>query len=119
MIINPMRAGIIKGCWQYSGGHGAVSHDPIHDLMLFADAGITTFDCADIYTGVEETLGAFRSEYARRRGRVALAGLRFHTKFVPDLDVLAHINREYVERIIDRSLRRLEMERLDLVQFHW
>jgi aryl-alcohol dehydrogenase-like predicted oxidoreductase len=29
------------------------------------------------------------------------------------------VDRAYVERIIDRSLERLRMERLDLVQFHW
>jgi len=32
---------------------------------------------------------------------------------------LASIDGEYVERTIDRSLQRLGMERLDLVQFHW
>jgi aryl-alcohol dehydrogenase-like predicted oxidoreductase len=29
------------------------------------------------------------------------------------------VDRGYVEAIIDRSLTRLGMERLDLVQFHW
>jgi aryl-alcohol dehydrogenase-like predicted oxidoreductase len=29
------------------------------------------------------------------------------------------VDRAYVERIIDRSLSRLGMERLDMVQFHW
>jgi aryl-alcohol dehydrogenase-like predicted oxidoreductase len=29
------------------------------------------------------------------------------------------LDSDYVERIIDRSLQRLGMERLDLVQFHW
>ena len=39
-------------------------------MVAFADAGITTFDCADIYTGVEELIGAFRARYraAARRG---------------------------------------------------
>jgi aryl-alcohol dehydrogenase-like predicted oxidoreductase len=38
---------------------------------------------------------------------------------VPDLEVLPHISKSYVETVIDTSLRRLGMERLDLVQFHW
>jgi aryl-alcohol dehydrogenase-like predicted oxidoreductase len=42
-----------------------------------------------------------------------------HTKFVPDLPDLETLDRRYVERIIDRSLQRLGMECLDLVQFHW
>ena len=44
-------------------------------MIAFADAGITTFDCADIYTGVEELIGHFRARYrdAARRGRRSTA----------------------------------------------
>jgi aryl-alcohol dehydrogenase-like predicted oxidoreductase len=42
-----------------------------------------------------------------------------HTKFVPDLGVLPTIDKAYVEGVIDTSRRRLNLERLDLVQFHW
>jgi aryl-alcohol dehydrogenase-like predicted oxidoreductase len=84
------------------------------DMVAFADAGITTFDCADIYTGVEELIGRFRREHPALARQV-----RVHTKFVPDLDALAQVDARYVEEIIDRSLRRLGQERLDLVQFHW
>jgi aryl-alcohol dehydrogenase-like predicted oxidoreductase len=38
---------------------------------------------------------------------------------VPDWDALSRVDRPYVQEIIDRSLRRLRIERLDLVQFHW
>ena len=44
---------------------------------------------------------------------------QIHTKFVPDLKDLAHVDRAYVERVIERSLSRLGVERLDMVQFHW
>lgn len=118
---------IIKGCWQMAEGHGQVScrpvekviEDKVTDLLNFAYTDVTTFDCADIYTGVEDLLGRFREEYARRHGRNALDGIQIHTKFVPDLEALSRINRAYVERIINRSLRRLGMDALDLVQFHW
>ncbi len=33
--------------------------------------------------------------------------------------MLPRVTRGYVEGVIDRSLKRLRMERLDLVQFHW
>ena len=36
-----------------------------------------------------------------------------------DLEILSRITKSYVESVIDTSLRRLRMERLDLVQFHW
>jgi aryl-alcohol dehydrogenase-like predicted oxidoreductase len=42
-----------------------------------------------------------------------------HTKFVPDLAHLHEVDRIYVRTIVERSLRRLGQERLDLVQFHW
>lgn len=111
---------VIRGGWQLAAGHGNVrSDDPIADMVAFADAGITTFDCADIYTGVEELIGRFRMRYRDLRGHAALERVKVHTKFVPDLDVLPRIGKKYVEGIIDQSLRRLKLERLDLVQFHW
>ena len=111
---------VIRGGWQMAGGHGAIDgKEAVADMVAFADAGITAFDCADIYTGVEELIGAFRCTYADLRGSDALARIRVHTKYVPDLDRLPHLTRADVEQVIDRSLRRLGVERLDLVQFHW
>ena len=111
---------VIRGGWQLAGGHGAVDRAAaVADLAAFCEAGIVTFDCADIYTGVEELIGEFRMLYAQQHGRAALAGVRVHTKLVPDLEILPRIRRSDVRAIIDRSLMRLKMERLDLVQFHW
>jgi aryl-alcohol dehydrogenase-like predicted oxidoreductase len=111
---------VIRGGWQLAGGHGHVDGaEQIEDMIAFADAGITTFDCADIYTGVEELIGAFRQDYAKRRGAEALSRIKVHTKLVPDLEILPNVTRDYIRGIVDTSLRRLRMERLDLVQFHW
>ncbi|MEO4000859.1 aldo/keto reductase [Mesorhizobium sp. CAU 1732] len=111
---------VIRGGWQLAGGHGAIARDAaIEDLIATAQAGITTFDCADIYTGVEEIIGDFRVEYARRHGTAALDAIRVHTKFVPDLAILPTISKAYVEKVIDTSRARLKLDRLDLVQFHW
>lgn len=107
---------LIRGGWQLAGGHGPVERDrAIADMRAFLEAGVTTFDCADIYTGVEEMIGAFRDTLSpadRRR-------LHVHTKFVPDWSDLPRVDLAYVTRIIDRSLARLRTEALDLVQFHW
>ncbi len=110
---------IIKGGWQLSQGHSNPSaiEDPIESMFAFADRGITTFDCADIYTGVEELIGRFLLERKRRKGYTD--DIKVLTKFVPDYDALATINKAYVERIIDRSLKRLNQDRLDMVQFSW
>ncbi|MBI3789510.1 MAG: aldo/keto reductase [Gemmatimonadetes bacterium] len=106
---------VIIGAWQHSEGHSAA---PVDRAALFAlwdamaDRGCDTLDCADIYTGVEALIGAYRRARAGRRVQV-------HTKFVPDRDALAQVDRAYVTRIIDRSLARLGGDALDLVQFHW
>jgi aryl-alcohol dehydrogenase-like predicted oxidoreductase len=106
---------IVKGGWHLAGDHGAIEPEQARkDMVKFVEAGITTFDCADIYTGVEELIGSFRRAYP-----TLAKSVQVHTKFVPDLPDLATLDRGYIERIIDRSLRRLGVERLDLVQFHW
>lgn len=111
---------IIKGGWQLAGDHGAVNADQaIADMVRFVDAGVTAFDCADIYAGVEDKIGRFRANLARTLGSDVLDGVRIHTKYVPDRDSLARLTLRDVEAGIDRSLMRLGMDRLDLVQFHW
>lgn len=110
---------LIRGGWQLAGDHGPVDRErAIAELAAFPQAGVTTFDGADIYRGVEELFGAFREAYGRAHGDAALAALRFHTKLVPDADSLPP-SRDWVERTIDRSRARLRQDRLDLVQLHW
>lgn len=103
----------IVGCWQLVRDHG-VAYDraaAVNELEALVERGFTTFDVADIYLGAEELLG----ELARRRP----GAIQVHTKYVPDRASLATLSRRDVERAIDRSLARLGVERLDLVQFHW
>lgn len=111
---------VVKGGWQLSGGHGAVDAErAIEGMIDFARSGITTFDCADIYAGVEALIGRFLNVYRGRCGEESAREIRVLTKVVPDDDALAGLGRAYVERIVDRSLRRLGTERLDLVQLAW
>ena len=106
---------IIGGGWQLSEGHS--TRRPERDAQFaiwdrLHAHGLDTLDCADIYTGVEQLIGDYRRARSGRRVQV-------HTKFVPDRDALATVDRAYVTRIIDRSLARLGTDALDLVQFHW
>lgn len=108
---------LINGGWQLSSSHAEEAFDSdrvLRGLETLVRAGLTAFDCADIYGGVEELLGELR-----RRLLPGGLHIQVHTKFVPDRSELADVNKRYVERIIHRSLRRLDTERLDLVQFHW
>ena len=107
---------VIKGGWQLAGGHGSFDRaQSIADMTKFVAAGITTFDCADIYTGVEEMIG----EAIATLQPAARSAVQIHTKLVPDLDRLKDLQHKDIEAIIDRSLTRLGVEQLDLVQFYW
>jgi aryl-alcohol dehydrogenase-like predicted oxidoreductase len=111
---------IIIGGWQLAGGHGPIDRaSAVDNLVAFCQAGILTFDCADIYNGVEELLGAALLEVERRHGAATRARVKVHTKCVPDLDKLRDVDRAYIRRNVETSLKRLRTERLDLVQFHW
>ena len=108
---------LLKGGWQLAGGHGPVdAAAALADMDRFVEAGITTFDCADIYTGVEELIGAWLE---KRGARGAAASVQVHTKYVPDLDRLPSHSQADVVAGVDRSLGRLGVDRLDLVQLHW
>lgn len=119
---------IINGGWQLAAGHSASQPDRLGQDDLEAtvplmhrlvESGLTTFDCADIYTGVEERIGAFLASWRRLHGAGALDEVQVHTKCVPDREALPSLKRSEVEALVDRSLRRLDLERLDLVQLHW
>lgn len=88
-------------------------------MTTFFDAGIRTFDCADIYIGVEEMIGTFIETLRRDRGSESADKVTVHTKLVPDLDSLSSIGATDIEGIIDRSLKRLRLDQLHLVQFYW
>ncbi|MCW5770334.1 MAG: aldo/keto reductase [Rhodospirillaceae bacterium] len=107
---------LTKGNWQLAERHGP-KVDPavaIDGMRRFVEAGITNFDCADHYVGVEELIGAFRARHPDLAKRLTV-----QTKLVPDRDVLKGVKRADIELIVDRARRRLGQETLDMVQFHW
>ena len=107
---------IVNGCWQLTPDHGGGPGSAKESQRMFADLvdhGFTTFDCADIYVGVEDALGRFRRTLADSER------IQIHTKYAPDRDSLPELNDARIDAAIDRSLQRLGVERLDLLQFHW
>ena len=109
-------AQVINGCWQLTPDHGGGPESrryALRNLAELVDRGFTTFDCADIYEGTEELLGNFRNTLADPDA------IQIHTKFVPNKASLAQLGDKTIDATIDQSLRKLGVERLDLVQFHW
>lgn len=111
---------VIKGGWQLAGGHGAFNRsEAISDMSRFIDAGIDTFDCADIYTGVERMIGEMITSFRSQRGTSEANRIKVHTKLVPDFDKLDILSPTDIEALVDRSLKRLAIDQLHLVQFYW
>lgn len=107
----------LNGMWQVSGAHGRI--DPkaaIQTMFKYFDAGFTTWDLADHYGPAEDFIGEFRRQLIATRGKEALSNIQAFTKWVPRP---ARMTRELVEENINISLRRMGVESLDLMQFHW
>ena len=108
---------IINGMWQVAGGHGYVDHElAIADMMRYHEAGFTTWDLADIYGPAEDFIGQFRRKLLAIKGEEELDKIRALTKWVPQP---GRITRSFVNESIDRSLHRMGVSTVDLLQFHW
>jgi aryl-alcohol dehydrogenase-like predicted oxidoreductase len=107
----------LNGMWQVSGGHGRV--DPtaaVKNMFNYLDAGFTTWDLADIYGPAEDLMGEFRRQLLAIRGKAAVDNLQVFTKWVPQP---TKMTKKLVEENINKSLRRMGVESIDLLQFHW
>ena len=108
---------VLNGMWQVSGAHGYIEPKrAIEEMFAYHDAGFTTWDLADHYGPAEDFIGVFRREFAKRYGAPRLRESQAFTKWVPRP---GRITRRMVDDAIGRSLRRMGVECLDLLQFHW
>ena len=104
---------ILNGMWQVAGGHGRINpQKALEEMIKYHNTGFTTWDLADIYGPAEDFIGDFcRSLPEQERQKVQAL-----TKWVPDPQ---RITRQITQGSIDRSLRRMGLGSLDLIQFHW
>jgi len=108
---------VLNGMWQVSGAHGRIDPERAVEAMFrYHDAGFTTWDLADHYGPAEDLIGGFRQRFAAERGVERLSGIQAFTKWVP---YPGPMTRPIVENAIAVSLRRMQVDRLDLLQFHW
>jgi aryl-alcohol dehydrogenase-like predicted oxidoreductase len=108
---------VLNGMWQVSGAHGPIDRGrAVAAMFRYHDAGFTTWDLADHYGPAEDLIGAFRREFAAHRGAGRFAEIQAFTKWVPYPGMMT---RRAVEEAVQTSLRRMNVERLDLLQFHW
>jgi aryl-alcohol dehydrogenase-like predicted oxidoreductase len=109
---------IVNGMWQVAGGHGRIDHElAIEDMVKYHEAGFTSWDLADIYGPAEDFVGEFRRKLLALKGKEEeLNRIQALTKWVPQP---VRITRSIVNESIQRSLRRMSVNSLDLLQFHW
>ena len=100
---------IVNGMWQVAGGHGVIDPETaLAEMKNFHDVGFTTWDMADIYGPAELFYGKFNQN--KSHNSVAF------TKFVPNPGPMS---KSIVEYYIDESRKRMNVESIDLLQFHW
>jgi aryl-alcohol dehydrogenase-like predicted oxidoreductase len=85
-------------------------------MFDYFDSGFTTWDLADHYGPAEDFVGEFRRKLAESHGHDKLSEIQAFTKWVPSP---GRMTRQLVKENIERSLRRMKVETLDLLQFHW
>jgi aryl-alcohol dehydrogenase-like predicted oxidoreductase len=104
------------GAWAIGGTWGPVQdEESMAALHAAADAGVNFFDTADVYGDgrSERLLARLRRERPGERIIVATkAGRRLNPH------TAAGYNLKQIEAFVDRSLRNLETETLDLLQLH-
>lgn len=108
------------GCWSLGGGSGwreSSDADSIATIHRAIDSGITFFDTAPVYGfgGSETLLGeALRG----RRDAVTLAS-KCGLLWDDSRTIRRDLSAEAVRNDLENSLRRLQTDRLDLLQLHW
>lgn len=108
---------IVNGMWQVAGGHGDINRKmAIQDMLRYHEQGFTTWDLADIYDPAENIIGEFRRYLLKLKGKDELDKVKALTKWVPRPST---ITRSMTNTSIESSIRRMDVNHLDLLQFHW
>lgn len=104
---------VLTGLWQIAdmerGGEKLDLKALIPFMQAYVNAGFTTFDMADHYGSAEDIAGLFKQELPTN------SPVRFFTKWVPEPGISS---KEKVRKAINRSLRRMQTNCLDMLQYH-
>lgn len=104
---------VLTGLWQIADlERDGSTLDPVATAKFMApyvDAGFTTFDMADHYGSAEVIAGQFRNH------EVGGPRTQLLTKWVPEP---GPVTFKAVKEAVQRSLDRMQTERLDMLQYH-
>lgn len=104
---------IITGLWQIAdmekNGNTLDPKTTSEYMKDYATAGFTSFDMADHYGSSEIIAGTFKNNYEQGDE------VQLFTKWVPEP---GKINRSEVRKAVELALDRMQLNALDLMQFH-
>lgn len=103
---------ILTGLWQIADmerdGKTIDLEQTARHMQPYLSVGLSTFDMADHYGSAELIAGIFRQQVGRKK-------VQLLTKWVPQPGKGSKAN---VRAAVQRALERLQMEQLDLLQYH-
>ena len=103
---------ILNGMWQVAGGHGQIDSElAVQDMKKYHELGFTTWDLADIYGPAESLIGDFNKKIDK-----PIEDFQAFTKFVPNPGPMSN---SIVTYYIEESLKKMNVDCIDLLQFHW
>jgi aryl-alcohol dehydrogenase-like predicted oxidoreductase/enamine deaminase RidA (YjgF/YER057c/UK114 family) len=112
---------IVTGLWQIAdmerGGKTLDPDQAAAAMAEYARAGFDSFDMADHYGSAEIVTGRFLD--LARRGKVAAPSGKPPTAFTKWCPEPGPMTAAVVRAGIQRSLERMAVDRIDLLQFHW
>jgi aryl-alcohol dehydrogenase-like predicted oxidoreductase len=95
-------------------------HTVVNDLRHYYQNGMIGFDMADIYGPAEDIYGSFIESLKTSPPSSHLSSLLPQpvsmTKFVPKP---GDMSMDTVRQAVEKSLSRMKVETIDLIQFHW
>lgn len=104
---------VLTGLWQVADmERNGKTLDPdaaARAMKAYGDAGLLTFDMADHYGSAEIIAGVYKNKYADNRP------VNLLTKWVP---TPGHITQKDVREAVATALVRMNVEQLDMLQFH-
>ena len=105
---------LIAGGWQLQNR----GDDVIKDLLQLSRLGITTYETSDTYSNGQSLLGRFLSKARQSLPSETFSGIQIHTRYTAPTTGSAPSKATIVDSV-DRSLRELNLPRLDLLQLQW
>jgi aryl-alcohol dehydrogenase-like predicted oxidoreductase/enamine deaminase RidA (YjgF/YER057c/UK114 family) len=106
-------ARLLTGLWQVAdmerSGATLDLDQAARHLISYVEAGLTTFDMADHYGSAELIVGILHKKY------VPKDTIQLLTKWVP---TPGKLDKRAVREAVQRSLSRMQLDTLDLLQYH-